>query len=172
MIGAPNAGKSTLLNNVIGEKISIVTHKKQTTRSTLKGVYVCKNTQIIFLDTPGLFNPKRFIDKIMVKTAWKSSNKSSVICFLYDCTKNIIDGHTLKTLEELKSNHAPTVLILNKIDLVNKKKLLPLIHNFEKIFKFEETFMVSALDGSGTELLLNYLIKKMPEGPFCMIRMI
>ena len=166
MIGAPNAGKSTLLNNVIGEKISIVTHKKQTTRSTLKGVYVCKNTQIIFLDTPGLFNPKRFIDKIMVKTAWKSSKKSSVICFLYDCTKNIIDGYTLKTLEELKSNHAPTVLILNKIDLVNKKKLLPLIHNFEKIFKFEETFMVSALDGSGTELLLNYLIKKMPEGPF------
>ena len=166
MIGAPNAGKSTLLNNVIGEKISIVTHKKQTTRSTLKGVYVCKNTQIIFLDTPGLFNPKRFIDKIMVKTAWKSSSKSSVICFLYDCTKHIIDGYTLKTLEELKGNHAPTVLILNKIDLVNKKKLLPLIHNFEKIFKFEETFMVSALDGSGTELLLNYLIKKMPEGPF------
>jgi len=102
----------------------------------------------------------------MVKTAWKSSNKSTVICFLYDCTKNIIDEYTIKTLEELKSNHKQTVLVLNKIDLVNKKKLLPLIHNFENLFKFEEIFMLSALDGSGTELLLNYLIKKMPEGPF------
>ena len=155
-----------MLNYVIGEKISIVTHKKQTTRSTLKGVFVKKNTQIIFLDTPGLFNPKRYIDKIMVKTAWKSSNKSTVICFLYDCTKNIIDEYTIKTLEELKSNHKQTVLVLNKIDLVNKKKLLPLIHNFENLFKFEEIFMLSALDGSGTELLLNYLIGKMPESPF------
>ena len=102
----------------------------------------------------------------MVKTAWKSSNKSTIICFLYDCTKSIIDGYTIKTLEELKSNHTPIILILNKIDLVKKNELLPLIHNFKKLFEFEEIFMLSALDGSGTELLLNSLIKKMPEGPF------
>ena len=102
----------------------------------------------------------------MVKTAWKSSNKSTIICFLYDCTKSIIDGYTIKILEELKSNHTPITLILNKIDLVKKNELLPLIHNFKKLFEFEEIFMLSALDGSGTELLLNSLIKKMPEGPF------
>ena len=102
----------------------------------------------------------------MVKAAWRSFNKSNVICFLYDCTKKNIDEYTIKILEELKSNHAPIILILNKIDLINKKKLLPLIDNFKKLFNFEEIFMLSALDGSGTELFLNFLIKKMPESSF------
>jgi len=154
------------LNYIVGEKISIVTHKKQTTRSTLKGVFVKNNTQIIFLDTPGLFKAKRYIDKIMVRTAWKSSNDSSVICFLYDSTKNSINDNIIKTLEGLKSHKIPIVLILNKVDLIKKKELLPLILKFEKLYKFEEIFMLSALDGSGIESLLNWLIRKMPESHF------
>ena len=166
LIGSPNLGKSTLINNIIGEKVSIVTHKRQTTRSVLKGIFVKEQTQIIFLDTPGIFEANRFIDKMMVKTAWKYSNESNIICFLYDASKSKISNANIKILEILKDQKASVILILNKVDLIKKKELLPLISKFKNIFSFKEVFMLSALKGSGIIELVDYLIKEMPESPF------
>ena len=166
LIGSPNLGKSTLINNIIGEKVSIVTHKRQTTRSVLKGIFVKDQTQIIFLDTPGIFEANRFIDKMMVKTAWKYSNESNIICFLYDASKSKISNANIKILEILKDQKASVILILNKVDLIKKKELLPLISKFKNIFSFKEVFMLSALKGSGIIELVDYLIKEMPESPF------
>ncbi len=155
-----------MINNIIGEKVSIVTHKRQTTRSVLKGIFVKDQTQIIFLDTPGIFEANRFIDKMMVKTAWKYSYESNIICFLYDASKSKISHETIKILEILKDQKASVILILNKVDLIKKKELLPLISKFENIFSFKEVFMLSALNGSGIIALIDYLIKEMPECPF------
>ena len=155
-----------MINNIIGEKVSIVTHKRQTTRSVLKGIFVKDQTQIIFLDTPGIFEANRFIDKMMVKTAWKYSYESNIICFLYDASKSKISHETIKILEILKDQKASVTLILNKVDLIKKKELLPLISKFENIFSFKEVFMLSALNGSGIIALIDYLIKEMPECPF------
>ena len=155
-----------MINNIIGEKVSIVTHKKQTTRSVLKGIFVKDQTQIIFLDTPGIFEANRFIDKIMVKTAWKYSNEANIICLLYDASKSIISQETIKILEILKNQNATIILILNKVDLIKKKELLPLILKFKNIFTFNEVFMLSALNGSGINGLIDWLIKEMPECPF------
>jgi len=155
-----------LINNIIGEKVSIVTHKKQTTRSVLKGIFVKDQTQIIFLDTPGIFEANRFIDKMMVKTAWKYSNESNIICFLYDASKSKISNANIKILEILKDQKESVILILNKVDLIKKKELLPLISKFKNIFSFKEVFMLSALKGSGIIELVDYLIKEMPESPF------
>ena len=155
-----------MINNIIGEKVSIVTHKKQTTRSVLKGIFVKDQTQIIFLDTPGIFEANRFIDKMMVKTAWKYSNESNIICFLYDASKSKISNANIKILEILKDQKESVILILNKVDLIKKKELLPLISKFKNIFSFKEVFMLSALKGSGIIELVDYLIKEMPESPF------
>ena len=155
-----------MINNIIGEKVSIVTHKRQTTRSVLKGIFVKDQTQIIFLDTPGIFEANRFIDKMMVKIAWKYSNESNIICLLYDASKSKISHETIKILEILKDQKASVILILNKVDLIKKKELLPLISKFENIFSFKEVFMLSALNGSGIIALIDYLIKEMPECPF------
>ena len=155
-----------MINNIIGEKVSIVTHKRQTTRSVLKGIFVKDQTQIIFLDTPGIFEANRFIDKMMVKTAWKYSYESNIICFLYDASKSKISHETIKILEILKDQKASVILILNKVDLIKKKELLPLISKFKNIFSFKEVFMLSALNGSGIIALIDYLIKEMPECPF------
>ena len=155
-----------MINNIIGEKVSIVTHKRQTTRSVLKGIFIKDQTQIIFLDTPGIFEANRFIDKMMVKTAWKYSYESNIICFLYDASKSKISHETIKILEILKDQKASVILILNKVDLIKKKELLPLISKFENIFSFKEVFMLSALNGSGIIALIDYLIKEMPECPF------
>ena len=155
-----------MINNIIGEKVSIVTHKKQTTRSVLKGIFVKDQTQIIFLDTPGIFEANRFIDKIMVKTAWKYSNEANIICLLYDASKTKISQETIKILEILKNQNASIILILNKVDLIKKKELLPLILKFKNIFTFNEVFMLSALNGSGINGLIDWLIKEMPECPF------
>ena len=155
-----------MINNIIGEKVSIVTHKRQTTRSVLKGIFVKDQTQIIFLDTPGIFEANRFIDKMMVNTAWKYSNESNIICLLYDASKSKISHETIKILEILKGQKASVILILNKVDLIKKKELLPLISKFKNIFSFKEVFMLSALNGSGIIALIDYLIKEMPECPF------
>ena len=132
----------------------------------LKGIFVKDQTQIIFLDTPGIFEANRFIDKIMVKTAWKYSNESNIICFLYDASKSKISQETIKILEILKNQKASVILILNKVDLIKKKELLPLISKFKNIFSFNEVFMLSALNGSGISDLKDWLIKEMPECPF------
>ena len=166
LIGSPNVGKSTLINNIIGEKVSIVTHKKQTTRSVLKGIFVKDQTQIIFLDTPGIFEAKRFIDKTMVKTAWKYSNEANIICLLHDASKSKISQETLKIVKILKHQNASVILILTKVDLIKNKELLPLISKFKNIFTFNEVFMLSAKNGSGIRKLIDWLIKEMPDCPF------
>ena len=155
-----------MINNIIGEKVSIVTHKRQTTRSVLKGIFVKEQTQIIFLDTPGIFEANRFIDKLMVKTAWKYSCESNLICLLYDASKSKISQETIKILEILKAQKASVILIFNKVDLISKKELLPLISKFKDLFSFKEVFMLSALNGSGIVALVDYLINEMPECPF------
>ena len=166
LVGAPNAGKSTLINTIIGEKIAIVSHKSQTTRTSIKGIFLKQNTQIVFIDTPGIFKSKRFLDELMVNNAWKSLNDSDLVCLLYDvCIKNI-NLNTLEIIKNLKNIHTPVVLILNKIDLINKKDLLPLISEFQSLFKFEKIFMLSALKSKGIKDFLDWITKQMPVGPF------
>ena len=166
LIGAPNAGKSTLINTIIGEKIAIVSHKSQTTRTSIKGIFLKQNTQIVFIDTPGIFKSKRFLDELMVNNAWKSLNDSDLVCLLYDVGIKNINSNTLEIIKNLKNIHRPVVLILNKIDLINKKDLLPLISEFQSLFKFEKIFMLSALKSKGIKDFLDWITKQMPVGPF------
>lgn len=166
LVGAPNAGKSTLINTIIGEKIAIVSHKSQTTRTSIKGIFLKQNTQIVFIDTPGIFKSKRFLDELMVNNAWKSLNDSDLVCLLYDVGIKNINSNTLEIIKNLKNIHRPVVLILNKIDLINKKDLLPLISEFQSLFKFEKIFMLSALKSKGIKDFLDWITKQMPVGPF------
>ena len=155
-----------MINQIIGEKIAIVSHKSQTTRSLIKGIYFKQKTQIVFMDTPGIFKSNRLIDKIMVKNAWKSLNDSNIVCFLYDASINKINLNTFEIIRKLNKINTPVILILNKIDLIDKKNLLPLISEFQKLLKFEEIFMLSALKNKGIEKLLDWLIFQMPVGPY------
>ena len=166
LVGAPNAGKSTLINTIIGEKIAIVSHKSQTTRTSIKGIFLKQNTQIVFIDTPGIFKSKRFLDELMVNNAWKSLNDSDLVCLLYDVGIKNINSNTLEIIKNLKNINRPIVLILNKIDLINKKDLLPLISEFQSLFKFEKIFMLSALKSKGIKDFLDWITKQMPVGPF------
>ena len=166
LVGAPNAGKSTLINTIIGEKIAIVSHKSQTTRTSIKGIFLKQNTQIVFIDTPGIFKSKRFLDELMVNNAWKSLNDSDLVCLLYDVGIKKINSNTLEIIKNLKNINRPIVLILNKIDLINKKDLLPLISEFQSLFKFEKIFMLSALKSKGIKDFLDWITKQMPVGPF------
>ena len=130
LVGAPNAGKSTLINTIIGEKIAIVSHKSQTTRTSIKGIFLKQNTQIVFIDTPGIFKSKRFLDELMVNNAWKSLNDSDLVCLLFDVGIKNINSNTLEIIKNLKNIHRPVVLILNKIDLINKREKILIIRKY------------------------------------------
>jgi GTP-binding protein Era len=151
LIGAPNAGKSTLVNQIVGSKVSIVTHKVQTTRSLIRGIALKGENQVIFVDTPGIFAPKRRLETAMVNAAWGGARDADVI------------GMILDRLADIK---LPKVLILNKIDLVKRDTLLALAQQINERLTFDETFMVSALNGDHTGDLLDYFSKHMPEGPW------
>ncbi len=166
VIGSPNAGKSTLINHFIGQKVTIVTRKVQTTRSVIRGICIHKESQLVFSDTPGIFEPKRRLDRAMVEAAWGSSSDADIILFLYDAQKSGIDNETNKILDELGQSRKKKILVLNKVDLVDKKTLLPLIKNFESICSFDATFIVSALTGEGSKEVLSYLAKNLPKGPW------
>ena len=155
-----------MLNTIIGEKIAIVSHKSQTTRTSIKGIFLKQNTQIVFIDTPGIFKSKRFLDELMVNNAWKSLNDSDLVCLLYDVGIKNINSNTLEIIKNLKNINRPIVLILNKIDLINKNDLLPLISEFQSLFKFEKIFMLSALKSKGIKDFLDWITKQMPVGPF------
>jgi len=133
---------------------------------SLRGIVIRGDTQIIFMDTPGIFKANRFLDRIMVKSAWKSSNDSNVTCLIYDATKTKINENTSNILHSLNKFIHPVILVLNKVDLIKRKDLLPLIDKFNNITNFDQIFMVSALNGDGTEDLLYWLSGQMPEGPF------
>tara|TARA_B100001248_G_scaffold249170_1_gene222127 strand:+ start:2700 stop:3602 length:903 start_codon:yes stop_codon:yes gene_type:complete len=166
VIGSPNAGKSTLINHFIGQKVTIVTRKVQTTRSVIRGICIHKESQLVFSDTPGIFEPKRRLDRAMVEAAWGSSSDSDIILFLYDAQKSRIDDETNKILDELGQSRKKKILVLNKVDLVDNKTLLSLIKNFEAICSFDATFIISALTGEGSKEVLSYLAKNLPKGPW------
>jgi GTPase len=165
LIGAPNAGKSTLLNRLVGQKLAIVTPKVQTTRSRLLGIATAGNTQLIFVDTPGIFTPRRRLDRAMVAAAWAGASDADVTVLLVDAVKGI-DADTRQIIERLKTEKRPTILALNKIDLVRREKLLSLVAEASKLADFERVFMISGLNGDGVDDLYQHLAGMMPAGPF------
>ena len=166
VIGAPNAGKSTLVNHLVGFKVSIVTHKVQTTRTRIRGVCMHGASQIIFVDTPGIFEPKRKLDRAMVDAAWLGADDADLIVFLYDVTRREVDSDTSRILSGLKNNNKEAILVLNKIDLVKPELLLPITKRFQKENIFSDTFMISAENGSGCEKLLEFLSERIPDSPW------
>ena len=165
LIGAPNAGKSTLLNQLVGSKVSIVTHKVQTTRALVRGIAIRECAQIIFVDTPGIFVPKRRLDRAMVTTAWGGASDADVIALLIDARKGMTD-EVAGILSRLAEVRRPKILILNKIDVAKREKLLELAGAANDQVQFDRTFMISALTGDGAEDLMDYLVRQMPEGPW------
>lgn len=154
IIGPTNSGKSTLLNNIIGEKLAIVTHKSQTTRSAFKGIKIINETQMIFIDTPGIFNAKTKFEKAMLENAYDILNDVDLVFLLIDCKKSIddFDENFLKNIKVLEEK---IFLILNKIDLIERGLLLAKIKNFTDLFNFKETFLISAKNGDGVQDLLD-----------------
>lgn len=165
LIGAPNAGKSTLLNRLVGGKVSIVSHKVQTTRALVRGIMAHKQTQIIFVDTPGLFQPKRRLDRAMVNKAWDGAGDSDVVALLIDAQKGVREDEE-RILASLKDRKQKVILLLNKIDMVKRESLLALVEKISAEVEFQQTFMISAAKGDGCEDLLNYLAKEMAVGPW------
>ncbi|MBK1866580.1 GTPase Era [Taklimakanibacter albus] len=165
IIGAPNAGKSTLVNALAGVKISIVSHKVQTTRSRLRAIVIAGQSQIIFVDTPGIFKPKRTLDEAMVEGAWAGASEADAIVLLTDVRKGLND-EVLAIIDGLKKNGRQAFLALNKIDLVKAETLLDLAQKFNEAFAFRETFMISALNKSGIGKLKDRIAGLMPQGPW------
>ena len=165
LIGAPNAGKSTLVNQLVGAKVSIVTHKVQTTRAIVRGIATHNNAQIVFVDTPGIFKPRRRLDTAMVTTAWGGAKDADIVLVLIDAERGI-KGDADAILERLKDVRQPMVLILNKVDRVAPESLLELAKAANERVAFQRTFMISALTGSGCKDLLDYLAEALPAGPW------
>lgn len=165
LIGQPNAGKSTLINRLVGTKVSIVSRKVQTTRSIVRGIALEGPVQIIFLDTPGIFTPKRRLDRAMVGAAWSSTGDADVVALLIDAQKGA-DAETEVILAKLAQISAQKILILNKIDRIETGNLLTLAAELNRKLPFAQTFMISALRGHGVEKLKNELGKYMPKGPW------
>lgn len=165
LIGAPNVGKSTLVNALVGSKVTIVSKKVQTTRALIRGIVIEDNAQIILVDTPGIFAPKRRLDRAMVSTAWSGAHDADLVCVLIDARAGIDDEADV-ILSKLEAVNHPKILVLNKIDLVPREKLLALAQKANERLKFTQTFMVSALSGDGVDDLRRALAKDVPPGPF------
>ena len=166
LIGAPNAGKSTLLNQLVGQKLAIVTPKVQTTRSRLLGIASEGDAQLIFVDTPGIFAPRRRLDRAMVAAAWAGASDADVTVLLVDAAHTGADDDTRGIVERLKSAHRPAILALNKIDLVRRDTLLSLADQLSRLGNFARVFMISSLTGDGVDDLYRHLAEIVPEGPF------
>ncbi|MBR4127834.1 MAG: GTPase Era [Alphaproteobacteria bacterium] len=165
LLGAPNAGKSTLVNYMVGAKVSIVSPKVQTTRSRVRGIVVKDDCEIVMIDTPGVFKPKRRLDRAMVAAAWQDAEYADVRLVLVDARRGV-DDDTRSITDSLIKSRQKSVLVLNKSDLVKPAKLLELSAKLNETGAFEETFMLSAMTGEGVDKLESYLITRMPEGPF------
>ena len=163
VLGAPNAGKSTLVNRLVGSKVSIVSPKVQTTRSRIRGILTEGKTQLVLVDTPGIFKPTRRLDRAMVASAWTEAGDSDQRLMLVDAAKGI-DPNTRSIIKSLIKNKQKSILVINKIDLVAKATLLPLIAELNKAKIFTDTFMVSAETGENTEELKQHLISQAPKG--------
>jgi GTPase len=165
LIGAPNVGKSTLVNALVGSKVTIVSRKVQTTRALIRGIVIENNAQIILVDTPGIFLPKRRLDRAMVSTAWSGAHDADLVCMLLDA-KSGIDEEADAILAKLATVAHKKILVLNKIDLVPREKLLALAKAANDRLAFEQTFMISALSGDGVDDLRRTLAAMVPPGPF------
>ena len=167
LIGEPNAGKSTLLNRMVGAKVSIVTHKVQTTRARIRGVAMEGETQIVFVDTPGLFAPKRRLDRAMVAAAWSGAADADVVVLLVEANRGITEGveRILEGLNDI-GEHRKVALAVNKIDRVEAPQLLGLTKALNERYPFTETFLISAEKGHGVDTLRNWLAEEVPEGPW------
>ncbi|MGA7001004.1 MAG: GTPase Era [Pseudolabrys sp.] len=165
LIGAPKAGKSTLLNGLVGSKVSIISHKVQTTRALIRGITVEGQSQLIFVDTPGIFSPRRRLDRAMVTTAWSGAHEADLVGVLIDSRKGL-DEEAESLLARLGDVKPPKLLILNKVDVVAKEALLDLAKAANAAAKFEATFMVSALTGDGVADLKVWLAQRVPPGPW------
>jgi GTPase len=182
LIGAPNAGKSTLINALVGSKVSVVSRKAQTTRTTVRGIVIEGTAQIIFVDTPGLFAPKRRLDRAMAASAWGAAADADVLALLIDARQEthgaaksdrdavaapvFLSEQTEKIVAALSESKTRKVLVLNKIDLVDRPALLALAENLNAALKFEETFMISAATGDGLDKLRERLGRMMAPGPW------
>jgi GTP-binding protein Era len=165
LIGAPNVGKSTLVNALVGSKVTIVSRKVQTTRALIRGIVIENNAQIILVDTPGIFLPKRRLDRAMVSTAWSGAHDADLVCVLLDA-KAGIDDEADAILTKVASVHHEKILVLNKIDLVPREKLLALVKAANDRLALARTFMVSALSGDGVDDLRRALGEMVPAGPY------
>lgn len=165
LIGAPNAGKSTLINQAVGTKVSIVSRKVQTTRALVRGIALVGSSQVIFVDTPGIFAPKRRLDRAMVSTAWVGAGDADAVALLVDARKGE-DEETSAILAGLAKVKAPKVLVINKIDTVEAESLLALTAKLNRDNLFDDTFMISALKGHGVRRFVELLAFKMAPGPW------
>ena len=165
LIGAPNVGKSTLVNALVGSKVTIVSRKVQTTRALIRGIVIDRNAQIVLVDTPGIFAPRRRLDRAMVSTAWSGAHDADLVCALLDA-KAGLDEEADRILTKLASVDHQKILVLNKVDLIQREKLLALAQAANERLPFAQTFMVSALTGDGVDDLRRTLGEMVPPGPF------
>jgi GTPase len=165
IIGAPNAGKSTLVNALVGAKVSIVSHKVQTTRVPLRGIAIAGASQLVFIDTPGLFQPRRRLERAMVEAAWTGAVDADLVVLMLDAALGL-DAGAQRILDALKAKRVTPILVLNKIDRVPKPRLLSLAAEANARLPFAATFMLSALAGSGVDDLKTYLARQVPPGPW------
>ena len=167
LIGEPNAGKSTLLNRMVGAKVSIVTHKVQTTRMRIRGIAIEGSAQIVFVDTPGLFRPRRRLDRAMVASAWAGAEDADIVVLLVEAHRGMTDG--VEAILEALETHVgrrPVALAVNKIDRVKRPALLPLLKQLSGRRDWAETFLISAENGDGVADLKRWLARSLPEGPW------
>jgi len=165
IIGAPNAGKSTLINTLAGYKVAIVSHKVQTTRARIRAIVIEDATQIVFVDTPGIFAPRRRLDEAMVEAAWSGANDADVVLCIIDSRAGITED-VERIVKKLAEDRPKTVLVLNKIDLLRREALLDLAAKLNAKYGFLETFMISAATGDGVDRLKQQLALLMPQGPW------
>ena len=167
LIGEPNAGKSTLLNRMVGAKVSIVTHKVQTTRARIRGVCMAGTAQLVFVDTPGIFRPRRRLDRAMVSAAWGGAADADIVVLLIEAHRGLTEG-AKAIIEALKAREGtqPVALAINKIDRVKAERLLALAEEMNAAFPFARTFMISAEKGYGVDDLRDWLASQVPVGPW------
>jgi GTP-binding protein Era len=165
LIGAPNVGNSTLINELVGAKVAIVSHKVQTTRALLRGIATADGAQLVFIDTPGIFAPKRRLDRAMVTNAWAGAHDADIVGVLIDAKRGL-DDEALALLDQLAPVTAPKILLINKIDLVEKPALLAIAQAAGERVAFAATFMISALNADGIADVKRWLVANAPEGPW------
>jgi GTPase len=166
ILGAPNAGKSTLVNRIVGQKVSIVSPKVQTTRNRVLGIAMRDLTQLILVDTPGIFKPRRRLDRAMVSAAWAGAGDADQVVLLVDAARKGIDEDTRGIVAGLKANGRKAILVLNKVDIARREKLLALTAELNALGDFTDVFMISAETGDGVEDLVKALALRMREGPY------